>query len=74
MTVDARGTVRLTCQAPYHRGREASPLGDIPNEPLRFVGNTGRLPPEPDGNVWLPCPNRHCGSWNCFERMNGDGE
>jgi hypothetical protein len=51
-----------------------TPLGDVRDEPLRFVGTSARLPESPDGRVWLPCVNKHCRSWNCFEAVNGDGE
>jgi hypothetical protein len=74
MAVDARGTVRLYCQSPAHPTGVHTPLGDVRDEPLRFVGTSARLPESPDGRVWLPCVNKHCRSWNCFEAVNGDGE
>jgi hypothetical protein len=65
-------TVRLTCHAAMHQ-LGAPPLGDIPAVHVEFVGTGHRLPPEPDGRLWLRCPSRDCRSWNCFEWMN-DGE
>lgn len=73
MTVDARGTTRLYCQALNHPPGVSTPLGDVPAQQVRFVGATARIPEEPDGRIWLPCINRACRSWNCFEWVT-DGE
>lgn len=73
MTVDARGTVRLYCQNELAHRHSAPPLGDVVAGEYRFVGVAARIPREPDGRTWLPCRDKHCQSWNCFE-WGGDGE